>query len=69
MCCVCGLWCGLLIGYVTEYMTSHSHTPVRDVAESCKTGAATNIIYGLALGYYSNIVPVIALTITIFVSL
>jgi len=54
---------------VTEYMTSHSHTPVRDVAESCKTGPATNIIYGLALGYYSNIVPVIALTITIFVSL
>ncbi len=50
-------------------MTSHSHTPVRDVAESCKTGPATNIIYGLALGYYSNIVPVIALTITIFVSL
>jgi len=35
---------------VTEYFTSHSYTPVREVARSTETGAATNIIYGLALG-------------------
>ena len=34
-----------------RYYTSHSYTPVRDVARSTETGAATNIIYGLALGY------------------
>lgn len=63
-----GLWSGLLIGYVTEYYTSHSYKPVREVADASKTGAATNIIYGLALGYESAVVPVIAIAITTYVS-
>jgi H(+)-translocating pyrophosphatase len=67
-CILCGLWAGLGIGYVTEYFTSHSYTPVQEVARACETGAATNIIYGLALGYKSNIVPVVLLMITIYVS-
>ena len=35
---------------------------------SCKTGSATNIIYGLALGYKSTIVPVFVLAAIIFTS-
>jgi Na+/H+-translocating membrane pyrophosphatase len=31
------------------------------LSDACKTGAATNIIYGLSLGYYSTIIPVIVL--------
>jgi len=50
-------------------MTSHSYSPVRELAVSCSSGHATNIIFGLALGYLSTIVPVVALAITIFVSL
>ncbi len=42
-------------------MTSYSYKPVKELAESCRTGAATNIIYGLALGYLSTIIPVIVL--------
>lgn len=42
-------------------MTSYSYKPVKELADSCKTGAATNIIYGLALGYLSTIIPVICL--------
>lgn len=38
------------------------------MATSCNTGAAVNIIYGLALGYLSTIVPTILITITIIVS-
>lgn len=49
-------------------MTSHSYKPVREVANACHTGAATNIIFGLALGYFSTIVPVLGLSITIFIS-
>jgi K(+)-stimulated pyrophosphate-energized sodium pump len=63
-----GLWSGLLIGYVTEYYTSHSYGPVRGVADASKTGAATNIIYGLSLGYESAVVPVIALAVTTYLS-
>lgn len=32
ICCLCGLWSGLLIGYITEIMTSHSYKPVRDIS-------------------------------------
>jgi len=67
-CIISGLWSGLIIGYTTEYYTSHSYTPVREVAESCGTGAATNIIYGLALGYKSVIVPVFCLAGTIYLA-
>ncbi|KAK6139579.1 hypothetical protein DH2020_026681 [Rehmannia glutinosa] len=42
--------------------------PVQDVADSCRTGAATNVIFGLALGYKSVIIPIFAIAISIFVS-
>merc|ERR1712072_184409 len=70
-CCLAimlGLWSGLLIGYVTEYYTSHSYKPVREIAETQKVSAATGIIYGLALGYLSCIVPVICLGVTILIA-
>ncbi|TGJ99680.1 sodium-translocating pyrophosphatase [Leptospira semungkisensis] len=62
---VVGLFSGMFIGLITEYYTSHSYKPVREVVDASKTGAATNIIYGLALGYQSSVVPVLLLVITI----
>lgn len=67
ICAVCGLWTGLFIGIITEYYTSYSYKPVREVASACETGAATNIIYGLALGHWSTLFPIIFLSITAFV--
>jgi inorganic pyrophosphatase len=67
-CVIAGLWSGCLIGFITEYYTSHSYAPVREVAQSCETGAATNIIYGLALGYRSAILPVSLLAIVVYIS-
>merc|ERR1712048_261128 len=63
-----GLWSGLIIGYVTEYYTSHSYSPVRQIAETQKQSAATGIILGLALGYLSCVVPTICLGITILLA-
>jgi len=68
-CIISGLWGGCIIGFITEYYTSHSYQPVRDVARSTETGAATNIIYGLALGYQSVIIPVVLLSGIMFISL
>ena len=48
-------------------MTSFSYSPVLGLVESCKTGAATNIISGLALGYKSCIIPVAVLAVIIFI--
>lgn len=49
-------------------MTSYSYHPVQELAESCKTGAGTNVIYGLALGYLSTIIPVFCLCFTAYQS-
>jgi len=68
VCVVCGLWGGCIIGFVTEYYTSHSYRPVREVSQSCESGAATNIIYGLALGYLSTIIPITLLSINVYVA-
>lgn len=65
-CVVMGSFGGLIIGLVTEYYTSHSYAPVREVANACKTGAATNMIYGIALGYKSAIIPVIVLALVVY---
>eukprot|EP00945_MAST-04E_sp_MAST-4E-sp1_P006956 g6956.t1 len=68
-CVIAGLWGGCAIGFITEYYTSASYQPVRDVARSTETGAATNIIYGLALGYKSAILPVIIISAIIYLGL
>ncbi|XVF86403.1 hypothetical protein PTKIN_Ptkin18bG0037000 [Pterospermum kingtungense] len=68
LCVGVGLWAGLIIGFVTEYYTSNAYSPVQDVADSCRTGEATNVIFGLALGYKSVIIPIFAIAISIFVS-
>merc|ERR1711957_759438 len=63
-----GLWSGLIIGYTTEYYTSHSYAPVRNIANSQGTSAATGIIVGLAVGYNSCVVPTLCLAVTVLVS-
>ena len=67
--CICsGLWSGLLIGFITEYFTSNRYAPVRNLVESCRMGAAPNIILGMALGYASTIAPIILIAVTIWVA-
>ena len=61
ICSASGLGSGLIIGIFTEYFTSNAYYPVQELADSTKTGAATNIIYGLSLGFYSVVIPIIAL--------
>ena len=63
-----GLVSGFLIGLSTDYYTSFAHKPVREMAIACTSGAAINVIYGLALGYMSTLLPVILIALTILVS-
>ena len=63
-----GLISGFLIGLATDYYTSYAHRPVREMAVACTFGPAINVIYGLALGFKSTIIPVILIAITILVS-
>lgn len=66
MCSISGLISGLLIAAITEYVTSHSYSPVRSLARSCRAGPASNITLGLALGYFSTTIPAILIALTAY---
>ncbi|MBX3462021.1 MAG: sodium-translocating pyrophosphatase [Planctomycetes bacterium] len=63
---VIGLVVGVLIGKVTEYYTSEKMAPAQTIAQQSQTGAATNIIYGLATGMASTWIPTLLLAIAIY---
>ena len=65
---IAGTLIGILIGKVTEYYTGTDGKPVQNIAKQSETGAATNIIHGLATGMESVALPVALIAIAIGVS-
>ncbi len=63
-----GLISTILIGTITEYYTSREKKPVQEVAEAATTGAGTNIISGLALGFRSTAPSVLVIIAAILAS-
>ena len=51
--------------YITQYYTAGEYRPVRLIAESSKTGTATNMISGLAIGMETTALPVVAISIAL----
>jgi K(+)-stimulated pyrophosphate-energized sodium pump len=62
---VTGLVVGILIGLVTEYFTSDTYKPTKQVAESSKTGPATVIISGISVAMMSTFFPVLFVAVGI----
>ncbi|MHC1598720.1 MAG: sodium-translocating pyrophosphatase [Candidatus Methanofastidiosia archaeon] len=65
---VSGLVAGTIIGEISEYYTGEEHGPVQWVASSAKTGSATNIISGMAIGMQSTALTVLVVTATIYIT-
>ncbi len=65
---VAGLIVGLLIGIITEVYTSGDYKSVKEIAEQSETGPATTIISGLAVGMKSTGIPILLISIGIFVA-
>ncbi|MDD1710038.1 MAG: sodium-translocating pyrophosphatase [Methanoregulaceae archaeon] len=65
---IAGLVAGFLIGLVTEYYTSYEKPPTLRIVKASETGAATDIIAGLAVGFESTIFPVIIVAVAILVA-
>ena len=63
-----GLLAGVLIGRGTEYFTSDTYKPTKDLANTSKTGAATIIIGGMSLGMLSTVIPIVIVALCILIS-
>lgn len=58
---IAGIISGIVIGEVSVYYSSTKHKPVRELANSCKSGPAVVIVNGLSLGMLSTVVPVLVI--------
>jgi K(+)-stimulated pyrophosphate-energized sodium pump len=65
---ISGLLAGVLIGFTTEYYTSDTYKPTKNLAKSSETGPATVVIGGLALGMFSTFLPIIIVGAAVLVS-
>ncbi len=65
---VTGLAAGIAVGLLTEYYTATEKTPVGTIVEASKTGSATTIIQGVAVGMNSTTFPVIVIGAAILIA-
>src|SRR4051812_32508593 len=65
---IVGLATSVAFVYITQYYTAGSYRPVREIAEASKTGPATNIISGTAVGFETTAVTAITISIALFAS-
>ena len=65
---VVGLATSVAFVYITQYYTAGTYRPVREIAEASRTGPATNIISGTAVGFETTFVTAISISIALFAS-
>jgi K(+)-stimulated pyrophosphate-energized sodium pump len=65
---VVGILTSLAFVYITQYYTSGDWRPVKEIAEAAKTGPATTIISGVAVGFETTAASVITISIALFLS-
>ena len=65
---ITGLAAGVIIGQATEYYTSHSYKPTKEISKAGLTGSATVIIKGIGTGMISTCIPVLTLSVAIMLS-
>src|SRR6058998_1946367 len=67
-CGLIGIGTGIAFVYITQYYTSGAWKPVRDIAEASRTGPATNIIIGTAIGLETTAATAITISIALVAS-
>ncbi len=65
---IAGLAAGIAVGVITEYYTATGKAPVETIVESSRTGAATTVIQGIAVGMNSTTLPIFFISAAILLS-
>ncbi len=65
---ICGLLAGVIIGKATEYYTSLSFKPTKEIAAAGGTGFAPVIIKGIGTGMISTCIPIVTISVAIILS-
>jgi K(+)-stimulated pyrophosphate-energized sodium pump len=67
-CGLIGIATGISFVYITQYYTSGSWRPVQEIAKASRTGPATNIIIGTAVGYETTAATAISIGLALVMS-
>ncbi|MEM3047114.1 MAG: sodium-translocating pyrophosphatase, partial [Candidatus Bathyarchaeia archaeon] len=63
-----GILLAISINFLTEYFTSKRKPPVQEIARAAQTGAGTNLLSGLAVGYESTVWSILIIAAAIVAS-
>ncbi len=63
-----GILASIVIVFVTQYYTEGKYRPVKSIVEASKTGPATNIVMGVAVGFESTLFTALIIGISLLAS-
>jgi K(+)-stimulated pyrophosphate-energized sodium pump len=67
-CGLVGIGTSVIFVYITQYYTSGRWRPVKEIADASRTGPATNIIIGTAVGFETTLSTAVAISIALVAS-
>jgi K(+)-stimulated pyrophosphate-energized sodium pump len=65
---VVGIMTSVVIVYVTQYYTESRYKPVQEIAEASRTGPATNIVAGMAVGFETTLATAVVIGLALLLS-